>query len=61
LSLRIARYPGSFDPVTTSERGSRFTTAGFAPMMERAVGAAKLNFKTHLHVLRHACGHALTN
>ena len=30
-------------------------------MIERAGAEAKLGFKAHTHVLRHACGHALTN
>ena len=45
----------------TSERGAPFTTAGFARMVERAGEAAKLGFKAHPHMLRHACGYALAN
>ncbi len=40
--------------VFTSERGAPFTTAGFARMIERAGKAAKLAFKAHPHMLRHA-------
>src|SRR5262249_25318926 len=47
--------------VFTSERGSPFTTAGFARMVERAGEAAELGFKAHPHMLRHACGFALAN
>jgi integrase len=47
--------------VFTSERGSPFTTAGFARLVERAGAAAKLGFKAHPHMLRHACGFALAN
>ena len=47
--------------VFTSERGAPFTTAGFARMIERAGEAAKLGFKAHPHMLRHACGFALAN
>jgi integrase len=47
--------------IFTSERGSPFTTAGFARLVERAGGAAKLGFKAHPHMLRHACGFALAN
>ena len=43
----------------TSERGSPFTTAGFARMVERAGEVAGLKFKAHPHMLRHACGFAL--
>jgi integrase len=47
--------------VFTSERGAPFTTAGFARMVERAGVEAKLGFKAHPHMLRHACGFALAN
>jgi len=47
--------------VFTSERGTPFTTAGFARMMERAGETARLGFKTHPHMLRHGCGYALAN
>jgi integrase len=47
--------------VFTSERGAPFTTAGFARLVERAGEGAKLAFKAHPHMLRHACGFALAN
>jgi integrase len=47
--------------VFTSERGAPFSTAGFARMIERAGIQAKLGFKAHPHMLRHACGYALAN
>ena len=47
--------------VFTSERGAPFSTAGFARMVERAGLTAKLPFKAHPHMLRHACGFALAN
>jgi len=47
--------------VFTSERGAPFTTAGFARMVERAGIEARLGFKAHPHMLRHACGYALAN
>jgi integrase len=47
--------------VFTSERGSPFSTAGFARMIERAGVEAKFAFKAHPHMLRHACGYALAN
>jgi type 1 fimbriae regulatory protein FimB/type 1 fimbriae regulatory protein FimE len=47
--------------VFTSERGTPFTTAGFARMIERAGIEAKFGFKPHPHMLRHACGYALAN
>ena len=47
--------------VFTSERGSPFTSVGFARMIERAGVEAKFGFKPHQHMLRHACGYALAN
>jgi site-specific recombinase XerD len=47
--------------VFTSERGSPFTTAGFARLVERAGASAGFKFKAHPHMLRHACGFALAN
>jgi integrase len=47
--------------VFTSERGAPFSTAGFARMVERAGREARLAFKAHPHMLRHACGYALAN
>ena len=40
--------------VFTSERGAPSRTAGFARMVERAGVEAKLGFKAHPHMLRHA-------
>src|SRR3954468_11230037 len=45
--------------VFTSERGSPFSTAGFAKLVARAGEAAGLGFPAHPHMLRHACGFAL--
>jgi integrase len=47
--------------VFTAERGAPFSTAGFARMVERAGAEAKLGFKAHPHMLRHACGFALVS
>jgi hypothetical protein len=47
--------------VFTSERGTPFTNAGFARMLERAAAEAKMAIKVHPHMLRHACGFALAN
>ena len=47
--------------VFTSERGSPFSPTGFARLVERAGIEAKLGFKAHPHMLRHACGFALAN
>jgi type 1 fimbriae regulatory protein FimB/type 1 fimbriae regulatory protein FimE len=48
--------------VFTSERGTPFSTAGFARMLERAATVAGLDaLRVHPHMLRHACGYALAN
>ena len=47
--------------VFTSERGTPFSPAGVARMVERAGIAAGIGFKVHPHQLRHACGYALAN
>jgi site-specific recombinase XerD len=58
---RLHRESPSSPFVFVSERGSPFTTAGFARMIERAAAAAGLELKAHPHTLRHACGYALAN
>ena len=59
---RLQREQEARSPfVFTSERGAPFTTAGFARMVERAGSAAKLRFKAHPHMLRHATGYALAS
>ena len=59
---RLRREQEPHSPfVFTSERGAPFTTAGFARMVERAGAEANLGFKTHPHMLRHACGYTLAN
>jgi len=47
--------------VFVSERGAPFTPAGFARMLDRLREAAKITFKIHPHMLRHACGYKLAN
>ena len=47
--------------VFTSERGSPFSTAGFLRMVQRVGDAAKLDFRVHPHMLRHATGYKLAN
>ncbi|MGB8629287.1 MAG: tyrosine-type recombinase/integrase [Xanthobacteraceae bacterium] len=58
---RLKREQDKSAFVFTSERGASFGTAGFARMVERAGVEAKLGFKVHPHMLRHACGYALAN
>jgi len=61
----LRRLQREQNPISTfvfnSERGAPFSTAGFARMVERAGVEARLGFKAHPHMLRHACGYALAN
>ena len=60
-ALRRLQQESDTSPfVFVSERGSPFTTAGFARIVERAA-AARLELKAHPHMLREACGYALAN
>ena len=58
---RLQREQGRSEFVFVSERGAPFSAAGFAKLVERAGEAAKLSFKAHPHMLRHACGYKLAN
>jgi integrase len=58
---RLQRESAPSPFVFVSERGTPFTTAGFARMIERAAVGSGLEFKAHPHMLRHACGYALAN
>jgi hypothetical protein len=58
---RSSSYFRGVTAAASFERGAPFTTAGFARMVECASEAACLGFKAHPHMLRHACGFALTN
>ena len=54
---REAKSPFMF----VSERGAPFSVAGLQKLVERAGIEAKLPFKVHPHMLRHATGFALAN
>jgi site-specific recombinase XerD len=58
---RLQRESETSPFVFVSERGTPFSTAGFARMIERAAETAGLTLKAHPHMLRHACGYALAN
>jgi type 1 fimbriae regulatory protein FimB/type 1 fimbriae regulatory protein FimE len=58
---RLQREQPTSPFVFTSERDAPFSTAGWAKMVERLGVAARLAFKAHPHMLRHACGYALAN
>ena len=56
-----AKAPSASPFVFASERGGPFTPSGFAKLLARAGDEAKIGFKVHPHMLRHACGYALAN
>jgi integrase len=60
-ALRASKREATSPFVFVSERGAPFTTSGLAKLVERAGVEAKLPFKAHPHMLRHACGYALAN
>jgi integrase len=60
-ALRALKREAKSPFVFVSERGAPFTTAGFASLIERAGVEAKIGFKIHPHMLRHACGFVLAN
>ena len=60
-ALRALKREAKSPFIFVSERGAPFTTAGFANLIERAGVEAKLPFKVHPHMLRHACGYTLAN
>jgi integrase len=58
---KLKREADNSEYVFVSERGSPFTTAGFAKLVERAGLEAGFKFGTHPHMLRHSCGYKLAN
>jgi type 1 fimbriae regulatory protein FimB/type 1 fimbriae regulatory protein FimE len=61
-ALRVLKKQGDESPyMFVSERGAPFTVSGFEKLLERAGIKAKLPFKIHPHMLRHATGYALAN
>lgn len=60
-ALRVLKREAKSPFVFVSERGAPFTVSGLQKLVERAGIGAKLPFKAHPHMLRHACGYALAN
>jgi integrase len=59
---RLKREQDPASPfVFTSERGAPFSTSGWYKLVARLGVGAKLGFKVHPHMLRHACGFQLAN
>ena len=59
--LRALRRESKSPFIFVSERGAPFTVSGLAKLIERAGVEAKMPFKVHPHMLRHACGFVLAN
>jgi type 1 fimbriae regulatory protein FimB/type 1 fimbriae regulatory protein FimE len=60
--LRALRpLQGTSPYVFVTEQGTPVTTAWFLRMLQRTGRAAKLSFRVHPHMLRHACGYKLAN
>jgi integrase len=59
--LRALKREAESPFVFVSERGAPFAVSGLAKLIERAGVAAKMPFKVHPHMLRHACGFELAN
>jgi integrase len=60
-ALRTLKREAKSPFIFVSERGAPFSTSGLAKLIERAGIEAKLPFKVHPHMLRHATGFALAN
>ena len=60
-ALRALKRAAKSPFVFVSERGAPFTVSGLQKLVERAGIAAKIEFKVHPHMLRHATGFVLAN
>jgi integrase len=59
--LRTRKREAKSPFIFVSERGAPFTVSGLQKLIERAGDAAKIGFKVHPHMLRHATGFVLAN
>jgi integrase len=60
-ALRALKRDAKSPFVFVSERGAPFSVSGLQKLVERAGITAKMPFKVHPHMLRHATGYALAN
>jgi integrase len=60
-ALRVLKRGAKSPFVFNSERGAPFSVSGLQKLVERAGIAAKMPFKVHPHMLRHATGYVLAN
>jgi type 1 fimbriae regulatory protein FimB/type 1 fimbriae regulatory protein FimE len=59
--LRALKREAKSPFIFVSERGAPFTVSGLQRLVERAGVGAKIPFKVHPHMLRHATGYVLAN
>ena len=60
-ALRALKREAKSPFIFVSERGAPFSVAGLQKLIERAGIEARMPFKVHPHMLRHATGFALAN
>jgi integrase len=60
-ALRVLKRDAASPFLFVTERGSPFSVSGLQKLIERAGIEAKMAFKVHPHMLRHATGYALAN
>jgi integrase len=60
-ALRTLKRDANSPFIFVSERGAPFTVSGLQKMIERVGIEAKMPFKVHPHMLRHATGYVLAN
>ena len=60
-ALRALKREAKSPFIFVSERGAPFSVAGLQKLVERVGVEAKLPFKVHPHMLRHACGFVVAN
>jgi integrase len=58
---RLQRETGPSTHLFMSERKAPISIDGYQKMVERTSARARLDFKAHAHMLRHACGYKLAN
>jgi integrase len=60
-ALRVLKRQAKSPFIFVSERAAPFTVSGLQKLVERTGIAAKIPFKVHPHMLRHATGYVLAN
>jgi type 1 fimbriae regulatory protein FimB/type 1 fimbriae regulatory protein FimE len=60
-ALRTLKRDSNSPFIFVSERGAPFSVSGLQKMVERVGIEAKMPFKVHPHMLRHATGYVLAN